>query len=126
VTEREDLRERWMRLLDRARGELIQMYTYRSMYREVGRIIDENDALPPSEFFNLIGTAYSYMQALAVRRQVDSGKDAASLGRVLHEIQEHPGEATAAGLDIARVTEDAARIRSETTAGRAGAPISAR
>jgi len=107
-------RDKWVRLLERSRGELTQMYTFRYVYRQVAEIIKENGKLPASEFFALIQTGYSHSQALAVRRQVDAGDDAETLGRVLHEMCKHPHDATAAGLDIEAVRADAERLKSGT------------
>lgn len=113
-------KDRWIRLLDRACRELTKVYRFRIIYTEVGQIIEENGTVPDSEFFGLIQDGYAYMQSLAVRRQVD-WKDARveSLGRVLHEMIEHPDEATAAGLDVDVVKADAERLYIETATVRA-------
>ena len=116
----EEPKDRWIRLLDRACGELTKVYRFRIVYTDVGKIIEENGTLPDSEIFALIQDGYAYMQALAVRRQVD-WKDTCveSLGRVLHEMIKHPDEATAAGFDVADIEADAQRLRVDTATVRA-------
>lgn len=49
-----------------------------------------------------------------MRRQVDGGDDAETLGRVLYEMNRHSGDATAAGLDSDAVKADGERLRSRT------------
>jgi ribosome-interacting GTPase 1 len=116
----EEPKDRWIRLLDRACRELTKVYRFRIVYTDVGKIIEENGTLPDSEIFALIQDGYAYMQALAVRRQVD-WKDTRveSLGRVLHEMIKHPDEATAAGFAVADIEADAQRLWVDTATVRA-------
>jgi len=60
----------------------------RDVYREVSKILEDNGQLPDSYWWKFMRDTYGQTQAIAVRRQRDTYRDVASLGRLLTELQE--------------------------------------
>jgi hypothetical protein len=72
------------------------MHLQRAAWREVAKIIDDNGQLPDSYWWEFMRDTYATTQAVAVRRQADTHRDAASLGRLIQEIRD----------DAETITED--------------------
>jgi hypothetical protein len=70
------------------KNEVVTMHLHRETWQEIGRIIDEHGSLPDSYFWEYHRDIYAVTQAVAVRRQADIHRDAASLGRLVLEISE--------------------------------------
>lgn len=83
--------EKWKRWIENPiRAEVLGMNNHRAMYQEVGRIVTEHGALPPSHFFDFLADTYAATQAIAVRRQAEVDPRVISLGVLLHEIADNP------------------------------------
>jgi len=76
---------------------VLTMYLHRYVSNEVGRILEDNEQqLPESYWWEFMRDTYGTTQAVAVRRQADTHKDVASLGKLIEEI----------GCDASRITRD--------------------
>lgn len=69
------------------KDRIMVMHLYRQIWREVARVIEENGSLPPSIYWQYHLDVYMEAQLVAVRRQADIGRDAASLARLMMEVQ---------------------------------------
>ncbi len=68
----DDLYEKWTRWIEQVYDETVTLFSYRSFYRGVGEITRGNPNIPPSSFFDALGTWYvTSTQVVAVRRQTD-------------------------------------------------------
>ena len=73
------------------------MYLQRYAWLEVGKILGDNaEQLPDSYWWEFMRDTYGTTQAVAVRRQADTHRDAASLGKLIEEIRD----------DAARITRE--------------------
>jgi hypothetical protein len=70
------------------------MHLHRYALREVGDIIDANDELPPSYFFEYLLDTYAVAQAVAVRRQAETNARVITLGRLITEVRDDPERLT--------------------------------
>jgi hypothetical protein len=65
---------------------VMTMNLHRHAWMEVAALLQRNDDLPESYWWEFMFDTYATTQASAVRRQADTHRDAASLGRMLDEI----------------------------------------
>src|SRR5258707_279337 len=73
------------------KNDVLTLFHYRAVYRRVAEIINTREPqLPPSVFLDVWQSSYVTTQAAAVRRQADTRRDVASLGRLLVEIAARP------------------------------------
>jgi hypothetical protein len=81
--------EKWLNIVAENVAEAI---TNQDIFREVQDIIWNNPQLQkrPSGFYQWMLSTFVHSSALAVRRQVDRGKDSLSLLKFLREVYEHP------------------------------------
>jgi hypothetical protein len=70
------------------RSEVLTMNLHRDTYLEYRRIIDANDLLPESYFWEFVYDLYGSSQSSAVRRLVDPHSDGVSLRRLMTEVEE--------------------------------------
>lgn len=63
------------------------MHLQRSVWKEATEMLAANPDLPPSYWWEFMRETYSTTMAMAVRRQVDLDKQAASLARLVAEIE---------------------------------------
>src|SRR5947208_2172639 len=70
--------------------EILSMHLYRDTWEQVQQITKNHGALPDSYWWEFMGDIYAVTQAVAVRRQVDTHKDVASLGKLISEIADDP------------------------------------
>jgi hypothetical protein len=77
--------QRWLREL--IEPDVIGMHSRRSMWRSVQQMLAANDTLPESHWWQFMSHTYTTTQASAIRRQADTDKQSASLGRILTEIK---------------------------------------
>ncbi|HEY1775893.1 MAG TPA: hypothetical protein VGG41_07015 [Solirubrobacteraceae bacterium] len=80
--------DKWQRWCEEfIKPDVIRMHMRRSMWRSVQDMLSENDTLPTSHWWDFMSHTYSTTQALAIRRQADTNEQAASLGRLLSEVE---------------------------------------
>lgn len=70
------------------RNEVLTIHLHRAFWRQTRNIIDANETLPPSSWWEFIFDLYGSSQASAVRRLVDPHDNGVSLRRVLAEMQQ--------------------------------------
>ena len=70
------------------------MYLQRDAWREVSSMLEANGQLPDSYWWEFMRDTYATTQAVAVRRQADTNRDAASLGKLIEEIRDDPSRIT--------------------------------
>jgi hypothetical protein len=89
--------EKWTRWCDgMIKNNVLTMHLQRAAWREVAQILEDHGDLPESYWWELMRDTYGTTQAIAVRRQADRHRDAASLGKLIEEI----------GSDPTRITRD--------------------
>lgn len=76
------------------KDNVLTMYLHRATWREVSKIIENNGQLPDSYWWQFMWDTYAVTQAVAVRRQADTHKDVASLGKLIQEIRDDPSRIT--------------------------------
>jgi hypothetical protein len=82
---------KWRRWLEgQMRNEVMTMHLHRRFWEQTRDIIDANETLPPSSWWEFIFDLYGSSQASAVRRLVDSHDNGVSLRRVLDEMKQQP------------------------------------
>jgi AbiU2 len=87
--------EKWTRWIDGTiKNNVITMHLQRHAWREVSKILQDNGQLPESYWWQFMRETYGHSQAVAVRRQADTHKDVASLGKLLVEIRDDPSSLT--------------------------------
>jgi hypothetical protein len=70
-------------------SNVLTMYLHRYAWQEVGKILEDNEPqLPESDWWEFMRDTYGTTQAVAVRRQADRHRDAASLGKLIEEIRD--------------------------------------
>jgi hypothetical protein len=86
--------EKWRDWIDgKIKNEVLAMHLRRVPWREINAAARDND-LPPSYWWEYFSDTYAVTQSIAIRRQIDDGENSISLGRLLHEIANHPEEIT--------------------------------
>ena len=90
--------EKWAGWLEGTiKSNVFTMHLQRVAWREVSEMLAENsDALPESYWWEFMRDTYATTQAVAVRRQADTMRGVASLGRLIQEV----------GADAGRITRD--------------------
>ena len=79
------------------RSNVMTMHLQRDAYRKVSEMLTANaDKLPESYWWGFMRDTYATTQAVAVRRQADTHRDVASLGKVIEEVRD----------DARRITRD--------------------
>jgi hypothetical protein len=68
-------------------NNVLTMDLHRHVWNEAGEIIEGNAELPDSYWWEFMRDTYATTQAVAVRRQADTHPDAASLGKLIQEIE---------------------------------------
>ncbi len=78
-------------------NEIIAMHARRIPWREITRLAN-NRSLPSPEsyWWDYVADTYVVTQSIAIRRQLDQGPNAVSLGRMLREMTDQPGAMTRA------------------------------
>jgi hypothetical protein len=77
------------------RSNVLTMNLQRYAWREVAKILDDNSqSLPESYWWEFMRDTYGTTQAVAVRRQADTHRDAASLGKLIQEIRAYASRIT--------------------------------
>jgi hypothetical protein len=87
----EKRRSRLEKWLNTIAEDVTEAITNQDIFREVQDIIRNNPQLQkrPSAFYQWMLSTFVHPSALAVRRQVDRGKDSVSLRKFLLEVYEH-------------------------------------
>jgi hypothetical protein len=70
----EDRLPEWVELLDWLDDEVTALFLNRDTWNGMVKIIQSNQAIPPSHVFQVLGTTYAASQAIAVRRLADPGR----------------------------------------------------
>lgn len=79
---------KWRRWLEgQMRSEVLTAHLHRDVWKQTRAVIDANDSLPPSYWWDFISDLYASTQASAVRRLVDRGSDGVSLRRLIAEVE---------------------------------------
>jgi hypothetical protein len=93
--QREDaLYEKWKGWIERIYNETITLFSYRSFYRAVSEITQNNGNIPASSFFDALGAWYATTQSVAVRRQTDLDDRSVSVARLLTNMAANPNVMT--------------------------------
>lgn len=90
------LYEKWKAWMEKIYDETVTQFSSRSFYRGVGEIAENNPNIPPSSFFDALGSWYATTQAIAVRRQTDLDKKALSMARLVSSMAANPSVMTRA------------------------------
>jgi hypothetical protein len=87
-----EILERWVVMVKRIHGEMVDLMWQREQIRRIGKMIDENPLLQKSQkpFLWEIRRWYMYFAAMAARRQTDRNPKMVSLAQLLTEIRENP------------------------------------
>lgn len=86
---------KWRRWIDgQMKAEILSMHLQRDTWQQVQRIIADNGSLPDSYWWEFMRDTYAITQAVAVRRQVDTHRDVASLGKLIEEVRDDPSHIT--------------------------------
>jgi hypothetical protein len=89
--------EKWTRWIDGTiKSNVLTMHLHRDTWRETSKILEDNGTLPDSYWWEFMRDTYGHTQAVAVRRQADTHRDAASLGKLIEEVRD----------DAARITRE--------------------
>jgi hypothetical protein len=72
------------------RNEVLTMHLHRAYWQQTREIIEANDTLPDSSWWEFLSDVYGSSQASAVRRLVDPHDNGVSLQRVLDEMTQEP------------------------------------
>jgi hypothetical protein len=84
---------RWIKTT--IQSNVMTMYLQRDAYRTVSEMLAANaDNLPESYWWEFMRDTYGTTQAIAVRRQADTGRGVASLGKLIEEISDDAGRLT--------------------------------
>jgi hypothetical protein len=75
-------------------SNVLTMHLQRDAWLDVAKIVRENGQLPDSYWWQFMFDTYSTTQAVAVRRQADTHRDAASLGKLVEELRDDPSQVT--------------------------------
>jgi hypothetical protein len=86
---------KWRRWIDGTiKSNVSTMQLRRDTWIEVSKIVEENDQLPVSYWWEFMADTYIVTQVAAVRRQVAAHRDVASLGRLTLEIRDDASSLT--------------------------------
>jgi hypothetical protein len=89
--------EKWTSWINgRIKDHVLTMQLQRAVWEEATKIIAANGQLPDSYWWEFMRSTYATTQAVAVRRQADTHRDVASLGKLIEQVRD----------DAARVTRD--------------------
>ena len=66
------------------------MHLHSDTWSRVQKLLAANRALPNSYWWEFMADTYGITQAVAVRRQLDTHRDVASLGKLVAEIADEP------------------------------------
>jgi hypothetical protein len=81
--------DKWWAWIDGTiNNTVLTMYVRRDAWREVSKMLDANGQLPDSYWWEFIRDTYATTHAVAVRRQADTHRDAASLGKLIEGIRD--------------------------------------
>src|SRR5438093_696490 len=78
---------RWLGQNGPVRNQVLVMHLHRYLWRQFGRMVREHGSLPDSYWWEFMRGNYNVTQAVAIRRQADTGPRVISLGRLLVEIK---------------------------------------
>lgn len=81
---------KWEEWIERIYDEIVTLFSYRSYYRGLAEMTQAHGAIPPSSFFDALGSWYGVTQAMGVRRQTDSSANAVSLAKLLDNMANNP------------------------------------
>jgi hypothetical protein len=91
----DDRIEKWTRWMEgTTESNVLTMHLQRDTWREVSKLLEDNGQLPKSYWCEFMRDTYGHTQAVAVRRQADTHKGVASLGRLIVEIRDDPSPVT--------------------------------
>jgi hypothetical protein len=83
--------ETWRRWIDgQIEHEVLTMHLHWDTWSQVQKMLAANPNLPNSYWWEFMSDTYGITQAVAVRRQLDTHRDVASLGKLVAEIAEEP------------------------------------
>lgn len=86
---------KWTRWIEgQIKNEVLTMHLHRHAWQEIRNVVHENGTLPDSYWWEYFFDIYGTSQAVAVRREADEHRDAASLGRLIAEISGDPSRIT--------------------------------
>lgn len=86
-----DLRAKWTHWIEGPiADDILSIRLRRATWKTVQGLTEENGALPESYWWEFLFTTYSMTQAVGIRRQVDTDRRVASLGRLIREIAASP------------------------------------
>jgi hypothetical protein len=81
--------EKWTRWINGTiNNNVLTMHLQRDAWRKVSQILEANGQLPDSYWWEFMRDTYATTQAIAVRRQADTHRDAASLGKLIEEMRD--------------------------------------
>jgi hypothetical protein len=81
--------DKWTRWIDGTiKNNVLAMHLQRDTWREVSDILQRNGQLPDSYWWEFMRDTYATTQAVAVRRQADTHRGVASLGKLIEEIRD--------------------------------------
>jgi hypothetical protein len=87
--------DKWTKWIDGTiKANVLTMHLHRDTWREVAKMLEERGDLPDSYWWEFMLDTYAITQAVAVRRQADTHKDAASLGKLIEEVRDDPTNIT--------------------------------
>lgn len=87
------------------KNNVLTMHLQRDAWRKVSKMLQDNGQLPESYWWEFMRDTYATTQAVAVRRQADTHKDVASLGKLIEEVTEDPsGSRASSGSACGRST----------------------
>ena len=82
---------KWLRWMETIKGEVQSLLTVQRTNREIREMISSNPSLAKtSEFYGYLGRTYTSHVVMGLRRQLKSGNDQVSLGRLFTEMIETP------------------------------------
>jgi len=82
--------DKWCGWLEEINGEIITICWYRTVWRTLVDMVQDNPEIPPSHVFGYLAGTYTASQASAVRRQAEVSSRVISLGRLLRELGSYP------------------------------------
>lgn len=88
------LYEKWKGWVEKVYNETVTLFSYRSFYRGVSEMTQNNSNIPASSFFDALGSWYATTQSIAVRRQTDLDNNAVSVARLLSNMAANPNVLT--------------------------------
>ena len=81
--------EKWTGWIDgQIKNEIMSMHLHLDTWEQVQELIKNNGQLPDSYWWEFMRDTYGATQAVAVRRQADTHRDVASLGKLIAEISD--------------------------------------